>query len=419
MSRAFAVGFVVAALAAPATSRAQGTVEILFMGKVVAPATGIEIVAGEDLVGRARGGRGPFQVEAPPPAVVVSSQRWTGADGKSEGVDFRFAGQAPGNTRITIRDSKGSTATIPVRIVAPRLQAEKTVLQPGECTRIHIPSGIDPNYTLEVKGGGVGPQRSSGAPEWRICPTQAGEVTLVLLASGRRQVATLSVKVAGVAAVEPARPALAASLSGTATAVGQAPGLLLTVKGGREPISVDSPGGLVRLQPTFAPEGSRMWIVIGQAPGDATIQVRDAAGATSTHLVKVAPAPGSPRFGPEKQVFAVFNPEGQIPGATSPRFTVSRPTRIVRITTTHYNRGNGQAPGTIGLRAVSGTHPGTWNARGAAAGAVKNAFWEVTPDVVIQPGTYLVADSDPGTWSQNAKTGGLGFVNVVGREQEP
>jgi len=104
-------------------------------------------------------------------------------------------------------------------------------------------------------------------------------------------------------------------------------------------------------------------------------------------------------------------------GGTSPSFTVAAATTITKIQTYHWNDASGMgSTGTISLKADDGTVYGPWSTSGAEGqGGVPNAYWAATPDVVIPAGRYTVVDSDPGTWSQNADSGGEGFVIVYGQ----
>ncbi|WP_296762874.1 hypothetical protein [Sediminimonas sp.] len=85
-----------------------------------------------------------------------------------------------------------------------------------------------------------------------------------------------------------------------------------------------------------------------------------------------------------------------------------------RITTYHWNHGRGAAPGTIALRDEDGRLYGPWPARGAAGqGGVPNAYWHVTPNIVLPAGKYTVVDSDTSTWATNAEVGDRGIFSVA------
>lgn len=95
-------------------------------------------------------------------------------------------------------------------------------------------------------------------------------------------------------------------------------------------------------------------------------------------------------------------------------FTLDRALYLTQITTYHWNAGNGAAPGTISLRAPDGRILGPWVAEGRPGSGAQNVNWVARPDLLLSPGIYTVIDSDPATWSQNAGTGGAGFVWVDG-----
>ncbi len=112
-------------------------------------------------------------------------------------------------------------------------------------------------------------------------------------------------------------------------------------------------------------------------------------------------------------VYAVENQPAQMTV-----FTVSAPTKIVKITTYHWNYARGAWPGQIALRSQTGAVYGPWQATGLPGqGGVPNAYWVAYVDIVLPPGTYAVIDSDPATWSQNAGSFGAGIAIVEGYGQ--
>ncbi len=96
-------------------------------------------------------------------------------------------------------------------------------------------------------------------------------------------------------------------------------------------------------------------------------------------------------------------------------FTINQSYMITKITTYHWNYARGKTPGTIALKDANGKIYGPWQAIGSEGqGGVKDAYWNVTPNIVLPPGTYTVIDSDPGTWAQNFESNGEGFVIIYG-----
>ncbi len=105
---------------------------------------------------------------------------------------------------------------------------------------------------------------------------------------------------------------------------------------------------------------------------------------------------------------------------TSPTsFTIDREWTVTEIKTYHWNRGQGKAPGMIGLQDERGIVLGTWPASGQpGSGGVSDAYWTARPNLVIGPGEYTILDSDPATWSQNSETGSEGIAWVYGVPSE-
>jgi hypothetical protein len=140
---------------------------------------------------------------------------------------------------------------------------------------------------------------------------------------------------------------------------------------------------------------------------DATTDTDTVAPDTSTP--EVAPTPE----GEEIELLNVGNILAVTPGAAGPSFTVTQDTLITSIQNYHY--GPETPPGQIGLLTSDGTLVGPWQSVGTEGqGGVANAYWTVTPNQVVGPGTYTVWDSEPSTWSTNADAGGLGFSVVTG-----
>lgn len=120
----------------------------------------------------------------------------------------------------------------------------------------------------------------------------------------------------------------------------------------------------------------------------------------------------------DAEILNTTNKEAVSGFGASPSFTIDRAYRLVFVMTYHYfNEGRG--PGVIALRHSDGTLYGPWPATGRAGqGGVANANWDVYPDnVVLQPGSYTVLDSDPATWSTNAASGFRGHAIVRGRPE--
>ena len=116
--------------------------------------------------------------------------------------------------------------------------------------------------------------------------------------------------------------------------------------------------------------------------------------------------------GKESVIFYNGNDVSVSSGGRSPRFSIGRPVLITYLFTYHY--GYSGAPGKIRIISATGAEIGNWQAQGRSASPKPSYYWEVKPEVVLQPGTYLIETSNPGTWSQNAGSGGNGMVQIKG-----
>jgi hypothetical protein len=116
--------------------------------------------------------------------------------------------------------------------------------------------------------------------------------------------------------------------------------------------------------------------------------------------------------GQETVIFYNGNDTGVSSGGRNPRFSIDRPVRITYLFTYHY--GYKGAPGKIRIMNATGAEVGIWQAQGRSGSPKASWYWEVTPNIELRPGTYLVETSSPGSWSQNAKSGGNGMVQIKG-----
>ncbi|MEI8046679.1 MAG: zinc-ribbon domain-containing protein [Bacteroidota bacterium] len=100
------------------------------------------------------------------------------------------------------------------------------------------------------------------------------------------------------------------------------------------------------------------------------------------------------------------------------KFSLSKTTMIVRITTDHFNGGMGTSSGgTIILKDKSDNVIGSYRAYGKSGkNGTPNAKWVAEPRKMLEKGTYYISDSDMSTWSKNIL--GIGFVVVEGYEVE-
>jgi hypothetical protein len=95
-------------------------------------------------------------------------------------------------------------------------------------------------------------------------------------------------------------------------------------------------------------------------------------------------------------------------------FTVATNYFISYIWTYHWNDARGKVGGNIRLHSEKGEEFGPWAVQTSPGQGGVLADWECFPNVIIPAGTYKVIDSDPATWSRNAKSGGRGITRIKG-----
>src|SRR5713226_8348733 len=101
-------------------------------------------------------------------------------------------------------------------------------------------------------------------------------------------------------------------------------------------------------------------------------------------------------------------------------FALNRAAQITEIVTYHWNNGQGATPGSISLQASNGKIFGPFRARGTSGqNNAPNVNWVAAVNLRLPAGNYVVLDSDPATWSQNAQSAYRGFVIVRGRYLGP
>lgn len=166
-------------------------------------------------------------------------------------------------------------------------------------------------------------------------------------------------------------------------------------------------------KPTPKPSGTPFQIPSEiKIPGIGTVRIPGAKPTPTPSPVKTGGVPA----GKESQVLNNGNIYGVANGPTSPTtFKVTAKWVLTYIQTYHWNSGTGSSPGWIGVYDQSGAKYGPWRASGSPGqGGVRNAYWEVRPNIVLPPGTYTIVVSSPETWSHNAQSGGKGFAIVKG-----
>jgi hypothetical protein len=157
----------------------------------------------------------------------------------------------------------------------------------------------------------------------------------------------------------------------------------------------------------------------------AALAAGSATGGTAPPPSRIAPGiPGAQSYrcsGSPTTLFDDSNAQGVQNGGKPASFTTKGKTYcLASLTTYHWNDGKGAAPGSIGLKVLSGLG-GAGNTLGplaavgsAGQGGVANVNWTAAAaQPVVLNGRYACQDSDPATWSQNQASGGSGFCTVT------
>jgi len=113
--------------------------------------------------------------------------------------------------------------------------------------------------------------------------------------------------------------------------------------------------------------------------------------------------------GPVQEIFKIGSDLAVENGGKNATIQIIQDVYATEIWTYHYNGGEGAPGGTIKMIAEDGTVYGPWQA------SSKNTFyWVAYPKIEIPAGKYTVIDSDPGTWSQNSESKGMGMTWMNG-----
>ncbi len=112
-----------------------------------------------------------------------------------------------------------------------------------------------------------------------------------------------------------------------------------------------------------------------------------------------------------------FNKNAVLSGAKHcPVYTPAKDVKLCALTTHHWNGGLGAVPGVIRIYDITDGGQdllGTWDATARDESDVANANWDIFPDITLLAGhVYHIVDSDPATWSSNAESGDIGFVEL-------
>ena len=97
----------------------------------------------------------------------------------------------------------------------------------------------------------------------------------------------------------------------------------------------------------------------------------------------------------------------------------AKPIHLDRITTYHWNSGEGSVPGMIGVYYEDGTMITSWQATGRGTPDTPNIYWDADVDFVMLPGySYLFKVSDNSGWSWNAESDNCGMLELYGEQLE-
>ena len=90
------------------------------------------------------------------------------------------------------------------------------------------------------------------------------------------------------------------------------------------------------------------------------------------------------------------------------------PIQLERITTYHWNNGEGAEPGTVSIY-LGDTLLSSWPAVGRSAYGTENVYWDAAVNIILMPGyEYTVRLSDEDSWSYNAASKNCGMIEFYG-----
>ena len=90
------------------------------------------------------------------------------------------------------------------------------------------------------------------------------------------------------------------------------------------------------------------------------------------------------------------------------------PIQLERITTYHWNNGEGAEPGTVSIY-LGDALLSSWPAVGRSAYGTENAYWDAAVNIILMPGyTYSFRLSDEDSWSYNAASDNCGMIELYG-----
>jgi hypothetical protein len=119
-----------------------------------------------------------------------------------------------------------------------------------------------------------------------------------------------------------------------------------------------------------------------------------------------------------KKIYSNENSSSLEQGRALPfSFEIYKQTEIAKIRTYHWNNGKGKNPGQIVITDKKNKLIGSWQANSVPGkNNSENVLWEVTPDISLPPGKYLISTSDQKSWSFNKTSLGSGFTSIYTKE---
>ena len=90
------------------------------------------------------------------------------------------------------------------------------------------------------------------------------------------------------------------------------------------------------------------------------------------------------------------------------------PIQLERITTYHWNNGEGAEPGTVSIY-LGDALLSSWPAVGRSAYGTENVYWDAAVNIILMPGyTYSFRLSDEDSWSFNTASDNCGMIELYG-----
>ena len=222
------------------------------------------------------GGAAPFTVTATGNSITLT---------KVDDKKYTLTPKAPGQTTLTVKDSKGTTVSKTITVTAPTLtlSGDTSPLQVGYTRPFDIKGGFGP-YTLTTSNNNASAVLLTTAAtytRYNITGTAAGMVTLTAKDS-QGKIATVNLT------IQPAQNKLTLYVSTTTLTMPRGIGKLptigtLSILGGTAPYTATVSGN----QLTLTQVNATQYQMVPRMPGTAVITVKDAKGQTAQQTITV------------------------------------------------------------------------------------------------------------------------------------